>query len=143
MYRFEGFIDTYFKYHKYAMKYEDFQTNLEEFFSNKQKILEVMGKNKVLWMFGVGVFLLLVVFVLQGVLIGRVQVAKASNTVIKDDMTRLIQFYHDLGNIGMFIERFAFTVQKGVTYYYEYYKLQDLCLSLQGLNEYLDKFDKK
>lgn len=62
-----------------------------------------MHRSKVPLMFGIAVFLLLAVFALQGALLGRVEVVKASNTVIKNDMTRLIEFYHELNNIGMVI----------------------------------------
>ena len=43
-------------------------------------------------------------FTIQGLLIKMMEDNKSSNEMMKSDMDNLIEFYHDLQNIGLFID---------------------------------------
>jgi hypothetical protein len=43
-------------------------------------------------------------FTIQGLLIKMMENNKSSNEMMKTDMDNLIEFYHDLQNIGLFID---------------------------------------
>lgn len=58
-------------------------------------------------------------------------------------MGNLVNFYHALQNMGMYINMQSIMVKFNVTYNYNYYNITNLCLSAQAMNIKVSKYSNK
>lgn len=59
------------------------------------------------------------------------------------DMDNLVEFYHNLQNLGVMLKRTSFKVNKGKIFYYDHYNVITVCLAIQSKNQLLAKFGHK